>query len=268
MKGALALLVLVPACGRVGFGEQARVDDGSLGDAAGATDGAVGDAAAQSFCASLAVQPTLCFDYDEGGQPTDGWTDAFATNGGMLALSTAHAYSQPGSLAASYADVDTGGTPLSAGLELARASGVSASVDFWFYMEARPPNDQQTELGGVGVIDSAGNRFDFDLMMNANSVAVDAYHEEEIPAGGGYLHTEAMTAAPLATGVWHHVQIAVDAGAATEMATVDDVVLVNGPTVNPVVPGQTIVSTGIGYVPGGTLQGWQVWIDDYTADVE
>jgi hypothetical protein len=255
MRAAAALaLAVLGACGRVGFGVIGPAGGGDANTASDATDDAI-DAPAVPFCASMPTA-TFCRDFDEGNGIND-WVDLTQFNG-TVQIDSVAGLSPPASLW-----VDT--TAIGTGAEsdafvdqpnVGVAAGVSATLAIWI------------DSSGTGdavlceIYMDDGNRL-HTLELVARDALNPAYVEDsDQPSGGGTQMFSNDGLAPLAPGMWHHIDVDYTSGASAML-----VIKIDGVPVLSRVPmfttaGQVKLELGVPYLAGPSTP-WQVHLDDF-----
>jgi hypothetical protein len=172
------------------IGNDAPSDAGSSPDA----DAGAASFDATTFCA--AIDATFCADFDDpDGGPTFRWDTAVAPDGSTIAFDLAHESSPPRSLHA----ITSNGTQ--AGASKTFTVGTKFTVDYDFLLLFLP------DSGDFSPLQIRANTGDHVFQFNGPDGATNSYFQV-----GGAEYSPHFASPSL--GVWHHVQVQVDLGAA------------------------------------------------------
>lgn len=244
MRRALAITVVLAACGRLGFGALGDGGGSGSGDAGGGGD------AALPFCMQHATA-TFCKDFDDG--TTSGWDNNAGFNGNYVIDS--EALSPPSALRVFSTAIGSGTTASAyVGVNLATYSHVVASCSMIFDLAGS--NDAVViQLS----MDDGSERHDLELVVRAPP-AIAYVEDANTPMGSAQMFTS-YPAPALSLGTWHDIVLDFTAGASARF-----ILSFDGSVVIDMAPmfttgGQLLYKVGLPYIPGVSTP-WTMHVDN------
>jgi hypothetical protein len=242
---AAFMLVFVSACGRINF-EHAT----GLGDASDAAVGA-------DFCAGLAPAPAFCADFD-GANALD-WGSLGDSTLGQLAIDGSASTSGPSSLAVT--------TPTTMAGDVASVylrhdfTGAPTDVTMAFDLRIDQPGQGGAALAQVVFSQNATVHSIEYVYEQPNAQFEDVVTVSDVPS-----YTDFDSQLP-SSGVWHHVSVRVQLGAAPQLtATLDGATTLDTPLAS-ASAGSLYVKLGIPYLAGASSP-WSVHFDSVTVSAQ
>ncbi len=254
--------------GPTGVGLDAGVTDGSdldstaldagasAGDGSTAADGGAG----LSYCASLAVKPTFCADFDEGLDVGSGFTKTVINptmSSGSQKIDTGLFVSAPGSALLS---TDAGvGSGLLSLLVYQLATTPQTSVHLTFKVKVETMDPAAGLLLGQIAMTQVNGSYGVTLYQRASGATVQ---EQIIVDGGAQSYPEYSIGAGVLPGQgWADADILVDLQNRKVIVSYANAGL-NRPMDPSGQPGVTTVDVGAGYYSGGNVQASAVHLDN------